>query len=126
MAIPGIEASIALPDGRVMEYWEGGDPAGRLIIVHPGSPGTRLLATWGHEAAASSGVRLVSINRPGYGDSTLTTGAPSLLATGRDTAALAAHLRVDEYAVFGQSGGGPFAVGSARQASGPKPGPHIA
>jgi pimeloyl-ACP methyl ester carboxylesterase len=113
MARPGIDASIELPVGRVVEYWEGGDPAGRVIIVHPGSPGTRLLATWGHEAAIAAGVRLVSVNRPGYGGSTSTTDAPSLLATGIDTAALAARLGANGYAVFGQSGGGPFAVATA-------------
>jgi pimeloyl-ACP methyl ester carboxylesterase len=113
VASPGIAKSTVLPNGRVVEYWEGGDPAGRAIIVHPGSPGTRLLATWGHEAAFSAGVRLVSVNRPGYGGSTSTTGAPSLIATGSDTAALAAHLGADQYAVFGQSGGGPFAVATA-------------
>jgi pimeloyl-ACP methyl ester carboxylesterase len=58
-------------------------------------------------------VRLVSVSRPGYGDSTSTVGAPSLLAVGRDTAALASHLGLDEYAVFGISGGGPFAVATA-------------
>ena len=43
----------------------------------------------------------------------MTTGVPSLLATGRDTATLAAHLGLAEYAVFGCSGGGPFAVATA-------------
>lgn len=101
-----------LPDGRVIEFWEGGDPAGRAMIVHPGTPVTRLMGTWGHDAAVSARVRLVSVNRPGYGGSTA-TAEPSLLGTGRDTAAIAAHLGLDEYAVFGQSGGGPFAVATA-------------
>jgi pimeloyl-ACP methyl ester carboxylesterase len=56
---------------------------------------------------------LVSVNRPGYGGSTVTADAPSLLAVGRDTAALAAHLGLDGYAVLGSSGGGPFAVATA-------------
>jgi pimeloyl-ACP methyl ester carboxylesterase len=34
-------------------------------------------------------------------------------AVGRDTAALASHLGLDEYGVFGISGGGPFAVATA-------------
>ncbi len=109
----GRDASHVLPDGRVVEYWEGGDPAGRTMIVHHGSPSTRLLGQWGHEAAVAAGVRLVSVNRPGYGGSTVPSGAPSLIATGRDTAALAAHLGVGQYAVFGQSGGGPFAMATA-------------
>ena len=107
------DASLVLADGRVLEYWEGGDPNGRPIIFHPGTPVTRLLGRWCHEAAVAAGVRLVSVNRPGYGGSTSSTGAPSLLAVGRDTAALSIHLGLDGYAVFGSSGGGPFAVATA-------------
>ena len=43
----------------------------------------------------------------------MSTGAPSLMAVGRDTAALASQLGLDGYAVFGSSGGAPFAVASA-------------
>jgi pimeloyl-ACP methyl ester carboxylesterase len=113
MGGPGVEASLALEDGRVLEYWEGGDPAGRGVIFHPGTPVTRVLGRWGHDAAAATGVRLVSVNRPGYGGSTMAADAPSLLAVGRDTASLAAHLGFKGYAVFGSSGGGPFAVATA-------------
>jgi pimeloyl-ACP methyl ester carboxylesterase len=109
----GVEASLVLADGRVLEYWEGGDPAGRGVIFHPGTPVSRVLGRWGHDAAVAAGVRLVSVSRPGYGGSTMTGDAPSLLAVGRDTAFLAAHLGFDGYAVFGSSGGGPFAVATA-------------
>ena len=57
-------------------------------------------------------MRLVSMSRPGYGGST-TLRTASLLAVGRDTAALANHLGLDDYAVVGCSGGGPFAVATA-------------
>jgi pimeloyl-ACP methyl ester carboxylesterase len=113
MAGPGHDASFVLADGRILEYWEGGDPDGRGMIFHPGTPVTRLLGRWGHDAAIAAGVRLVSLNRPGYGGSTSNTEVPSLLGVGRDTAALAAHLGLDEFAVFGSSGGGPFAVATA-------------
>jgi pimeloyl-ACP methyl ester carboxylesterase len=112
MAGPGRDGSVVLSDGRVMEYWDGGDPGGRAMIVHPGTPETRVMATWGHHAAVSAGVRLVSVNRPGYGGSTPLT-QPSLLRVGRDTAAMAAQLGLGAYAVFGLSGGGPFAVATA-------------
>jgi pimeloyl-ACP methyl ester carboxylesterase len=82
------------------------------MVFHPGTPMTRTMGRWGHDAAVSAGVRLVSVSRPGYGGSTTTT-EPSLLEVGRDTAALAAHLGLDGYAVFGSSGGGPFAVATA-------------
>jgi pimeloyl-ACP methyl ester carboxylesterase len=112
MATPGRDGNVKLADGRVIEYWDGGDPSGRAMIMHPGTPETRVMGTWGHDAAGSAGVRLLSINRPGYGGSTLLR-EPGLLRVGRDTAALAAQLGLEEYAVFGLSGGGPFAVATA-------------
>jgi pimeloyl-ACP methyl ester carboxylesterase len=112
MGAPGQDGRFVLPDGRVVEYWEGGDPTGRPMIMHPGTPETRVMAKWGHAAAVSAGVRLFALNRPGYGGSTSIT-EPSLLGPGRDTAAMAAHLRLGEYGVFGLSGGGPFAVATA-------------
>jgi pimeloyl-ACP methyl ester carboxylesterase len=112
MARPGHDRSVLLPDGRVLEYWDGGDPEGRVMLLHPGTPESRVMGLCGHDAAVETGVRLVSVNRPGYGRSTPIT-EPSLLSVGRDTAALAAQLRLDEYAVVGLSGGGPFAVATA-------------
>jgi pimeloyl-ACP methyl ester carboxylesterase len=111
---PGVDGRIRLADGRVLEYWDGGDPTGRPVLYHPGTPVTRLLGRWGHDAAVAAGVRLISINRPGYGASTPITNVGGVLAgVGRDTAALAAHLGLDGFAVFGSSGGGPFAVATA-------------
>jgi len=110
----GRDASFVLDDGRVLEYWEGGDPGGRGMLYHPGTPVTRLLGRWGHDAAVAAEVRLIAINRPGYGGSSPVKGVThGLLGVGRDTAALATHLGLDEYAVFGSSGGGPFAVATA-------------
>ncbi|HXY72276.1 MAG TPA: alpha/beta hydrolase [Actinomycetota bacterium] len=113
MEVAGRDARFELRDGRVLEYWDGGDPDGRVMILHPGTPETRVTGRWGHDAACSAGVRLVAVNRPGYGGSTTAAGQPSLRATGRDTAALAAGLGVKGYAVCGLSGGGPFAVATA-------------
>jgi pimeloyl-ACP methyl ester carboxylesterase len=118
MAGPGQDASVVLEDGRVLEYWDGGDPAGRLVIQHPGTPVTRVMGRWGHDAAAAAGVRLVTVNRPGYGGSSRAQGVPSLLGVGRDTVALAAQLGFEEFAVFGCSGGGPFAAATAAAGDG--------
>ncbi len=104
--------TIDLPGGRVIGYWDGGDPVGRAVILHPGTPETRVMGRWGHDAAVAAGVRLVAVDRPGYGRSTPDTD-PSLLRTGMDTAAMAAAMGLSEYAVVGLSGGGPFAVATA-------------
>jgi pimeloyl-ACP methyl ester carboxylesterase len=104
--------TIDLADGRVVEYWDGGLPSGRAVILHPGTPETRVMGRWVHDAAVAARVRLVAVNRPGYGGSTSVTD-PSLLRAGRDTAAMAARIGLDEYAVVGLSGGGPFALATA-------------
>jgi pimeloyl-ACP methyl ester carboxylesterase len=110
---PGHDACCVLPDGRTLDYWEGGDPDGRGVLYQGGTPGTRVFGRLGHETARENGVRLVSISRPGYGGSTLPPDAPSLMRTGCDTAELAQQLGLSEYAVLGVSGGAPFAVATA-------------
>jgi pimeloyl-ACP methyl ester carboxylesterase len=112
VATPGHDGNCALPDGRIIEYWEGGDADGSAVIFHPGTPVSRVMGRWANDAAVGSGVRLVAVSRPGYGGST-THRTASLLATGKDTAALAAHLGFDRYAVVGSSGGAPYAVATA-------------
>ena len=109
----GNDASLTLPGGRAIDYFDGGDPSGRPIFFQPGSPNTRIMGKLWHPAARAAGVRLVSVSRPGYGGSTPIADRPTLSAVGRDLAALATSLGLDEYAVVGSSGGGPFAVAAA-------------
>jgi pimeloyl-ACP methyl ester carboxylesterase len=77
------------------------------VYLH-GTPGTAGSAALLEEAARRQGVRLLAISRPGYGESTTTP--PGLLSVGRDVGELASGLGVEEFAVLGVSGGGPFAL----------------
>ncbi|MEV0799564.1 alpha/beta hydrolase [Kribbella sp. NPDC050281] len=99
---------LTLADGRTLSVWEGGSPEGFPIVFHHGTPSGRLQAVLGAEAAARHHVRLVSFNRPGYGDSTDTR--PSLASVGVDTLRVADALGLGEFAVLGASGGGPYAL----------------
>jgi pimeloyl-ACP methyl ester carboxylesterase len=107
----GVSRLIALPDGRTLIVWDGGDPAGVPIVFHHGTPSGRLQAVLGTEAAARQRVRLVSFDRPGYGSSTDTP--PSLASVGRDSLHVTNALGLDRLAVLGASGGGPFAIAAA-------------
>jgi pimeloyl-ACP methyl ester carboxylesterase len=106
------EHQIATPDGRVLQVLEAGDPAGRPVLVHNGTPNSRLL--YGPDAARAErqGIRLISYDRPGYGGSTRRPGR-TVADCADDVRAIAASLEIERLAVWGISGGGPHAIACA-------------
>ncbi|WUJ56367.1 alpha/beta hydrolase [Kribbella sp. NBC_00382] len=76
-----------------------------------GCPDTRHAAYCGDVAARRTGVRLIAVNRPGYGLST--EAASSHLSVADDVAAVADLLGVGRYGVLGMSIGGPYALACA-------------
>jgi pimeloyl-ACP methyl ester carboxylesterase len=103
--------SLRLPDGRRVEYAVGGDPAGRPLLLQPGTPASRLQARHVVAASSAAGVRLVAISRPGYGGSG--PAPPGLLQVGRDALLVAEHLGIGTFSTVGVAGGGPFALATA-------------
>jgi pimeloyl-ACP methyl ester carboxylesterase len=100
-----------MADGRDVEYVEVGDPGGQPVVHLHGTPATAGSGALLEDAARLSGVRVIAVSRPGYGASTTTP--PGLLAVARDVGELASGLGVEEFAVLGVSGGGPFALATA-------------
>jgi pimeloyl-ACP methyl ester carboxylesterase len=106
------ELEIRTADGRVVRVYDDGDPAGRLLVYHHGTPMSGLLpSSWAHVAGAE-GVRLVSFDRAGYGGSDRHSGR-RIADVVADTEAVANALETDRFLVLGQSGGGPYALGCA-------------
>jgi pimeloyl-ACP methyl ester carboxylesterase len=105
---------LRLPDGRLLGYAEYGDPAGRPLVFLHGWPGSRLAGAVLDEGARLSGVRVVAPDRPGFG---LSSPHPdrSLIDYAQDVRALADTLEIDEFAVLGESGGGPYALACAHE-----------
>jgi pimeloyl-ACP methyl ester carboxylesterase len=95
-------------DGRALEYLELGDPNGQPVLFLHGTPGTAGSGVLLADAARRQGVRLLALSRRGYGETTTTL--PSLMSVARDVGELASGLGVEEFAVLGVSGGGPFAL----------------
>jgi pimeloyl-ACP methyl ester carboxylesterase len=95
-------------DGRALGYAEWGDPHGAPVF---GFMGTSLswLAHPGEEAPKAAGVRLILVDRPGYGLSDLQPQR-TLIDWPRDVAELADGLSIEHFAVLGMSGGGPHAA----------------
>lgn len=101
----------ALPDGRTVQYWLGGAAAGPVVLFFHGCPDTRWAARTGASAAHDVGVRLLCVNRQGYGAS---EPAPSTHASAADDAlAVADRLGIGEVAVLGMSVGGAYAAAAA-------------
>jgi len=97
-----------LPDGRVAQSWLGGAEAGPLVMFFHGCPDTRWAAMTGADAARAAGVRLLCVNRPGYGRST--PHASSHASVADDAAAVLDVLGVDRVSALGMSVGGAYAV----------------
>jgi pimeloyl-ACP methyl ester carboxylesterase len=64
---------VRLRDGRALAYAEWGDEHGRPVFFFHGSPLSRLRCPDG-EATEAAGVRLVAVDRPGFGGSDLQPG----------------------------------------------------
>ena len=77
-----VECTIGTPDGRMLAVEESGDPAGRPVLVHTGTPGSRHLYGPIVRDAAARGLRLISYDRPGYGGSSPQPGRTVATAPG--------------------------------------------
>jgi len=105
--------ALLLPDGRRMSYQEFGAVDGRPVFYCHGFPASRLEARLVAAVAEKCGLRMIAADRPGYGYS---DPAPrhSLKQWTDDLALLADHLSCDRFRVLGVSGGGPYALATAR------------
>jgi pimeloyl-ACP methyl ester carboxylesterase len=104
--------TVPLPDGRALEAIEEGDERGGLLLFHHGSPGAAVPFEPFDRAAAERGIRLVTLSRAGFGDSSRDEGR-SVASAAADSAALADHLGVERFLTMGWSGGGPHALACA-------------
>lgn len=103
---------VVLPDGHRLTAQEAGDPSGSPVFSLHGTPGCRILYSKHVEDAARRGIRLIGYDRPGYGGSTRRRGR-AVAEVSAEVAAVADHLGLDEFAVWGHSGGGAPALACA-------------
>lgn len=101
-----------LVDGRRLGYAEYGAAEGRPVFYFHGFPGSRLEAVLADGAAARLGIRLLALDRPGYGRSDDLPGR-RLGDWPADVAALADALELKRFGLLGVSGGAPFALACA-------------
>jgi pimeloyl-ACP methyl ester carboxylesterase len=107
-----LKRTVHVTDGRRISTQVYGDPDGRPVFLLHGTPGSRLGP---HPRAAvlhRLGVRLISFDRPGYGESDRMAGR-NIADTAADVRAIADTYGLRKFAVVGRSGGGPHALACA-------------
>jgi len=101
--------TLTLPDGRTLGFDDVGDPAGVPVLFVHGTPDSRRARHPDDRLAAGAGVRLVAVDRPGFGLSTPhPTGTVGSFAD--DAIALADHLGIASWRPFAWSAGATYAL----------------
>lgn len=104
--------TVKLKDGRSVAYHDEG--SGIPVIVFHGMGSSRL--TWiGKQPLGEicPGVRLIALDRPGYGNSSPPPFGYSYTAFVQDVAEVANALGLQQFCVAGHSSGGPYALACA-------------
>lgn len=109
-----IEDILKLRDGRLLGYGIYGNPGGMPVFDFHGIPGSRREAALIAEFLGRDDLCFIGFDRPGYGRSTPKRGF-KITDLPQDVTALADHLNIERFIIFGYSGGGPFALACAWQ-----------
>lgn len=104
--------SIEIPDPQHLAIGEYGDPNGQPVFFFHGWPSSRTMAQITEESAPELGVRIISPDRPGIGESSLHLERklrdwPPVLEK------LADRLGIGEFRILAISGGAPYAFAAA-------------
>jgi pimeloyl-ACP methyl ester carboxylesterase len=89
-----------------------GDPKGQPVFFLHGTPGSKVGPLPRGLRLGGIGVRLISYDRPGYGESDRLI-ARTVADVAPDVELIADHFGLDRFAVIGRSGGGPHALACA-------------
>jgi pimeloyl-ACP methyl ester carboxylesterase len=106
------EGTVTAPDGRTVGFADYGSAGQVPVIWCHGGPGCRLEPAYFAEDAARMGLRLVGIDRPGYGRSMPQPGR-TIGGWVDDALAVADHLGLERFATVGASTGGAYALAVA-------------
>ncbi len=99
--------TLPLPDGRQLGYATEG--TGFPVVYFHGTASSRLEIQLLKQLTQNNKLRLIGIDRPGYGLSTF-KDRTRLRDFVPDVNALTDHLNLDKFTVLSWSGGGPFAL----------------
>lgn len=111
---PHENQKLSLPDGRTIGFatYGSSDATSPAIFLFHGLPGCRLVGRSWDNLCKDIGARLITIDRPGCGASTLSDRG--LVEWPNDVLSVADHLHIERFSILGASAGGPFALACAR------------
>jgi pimeloyl-ACP methyl ester carboxylesterase len=89
-----------------------GSREGKPLLFFHGYPSSRLEASGVDELARRRGIRVISLDRPGNGLSTMQPNR-TIMDWTVDIRAFAEGMKLDRFAIIGGSGGGPYALACA-------------
>jgi pimeloyl-ACP methyl ester carboxylesterase len=98
-------------------YYTYGSPDGEPVLVFHGTPACGAGVAFADAPAASRGLRLIAPDRPGVGLSSRGQGW-TVGSYPKMVGAFADAMGIDKFAVWGYSGGGPYAVATAAKLPG--------
>ena len=101
--------TITLPDGRKLAYKVYGKQDGFPVFAFHGTPGSRIWFKDDDPVSHKVGIKLITVDRPGYGLSDFQKDRKTTDFTS-DIKILAEHLKLDLFSVLGISGGSIYAA----------------
>jgi pimeloyl-ACP methyl ester carboxylesterase len=112
--LPSDTSTITLSENRLLGYVAFGPADGTPVFYFHGFPGSHkdIGLFKGTELAEKHGLRLIAVNRPGYGNSG-SLADRSLVDWPGDLIKLADALNLGNFSILGYSGGGPYALACA-------------
>ncbi|MCJ1380468.1 hypothetical protein MMC17_003573 [Xylographa soralifera] len=100
--------------GRIISFSDVGDPDGYVVICCVGMGLTRYLSAFYDELAVSLKLRLITLDRPGVGESeAYTDGTDTPLGWPDDVRAVCQHLNISRFSVLAHSAGAIYALATA-------------
>lgn len=106
---PWTSQVLQLADSRTLGFASYGDPAGAALVYCHGGGSSRLEPAYADAHARRNGIRIIAVDRPGYGLSSPVRDL-SFQSFGQDILALANALGLAEFAIAGMSAGAPYAL----------------
>lgn len=113
--LPPPQVRFRAPSGNIVAADLVGDPGAPTVVYLHGTPDSRLARHPDDDATRAAGVRLVAVDRPGFGSSTLTRDA-SPTSSAAEVIALLDDLGVETFSVLAWSAGAIWALGLAAAA----------